>query len=133
MDTSTVDQAYGQLQTEFQGVAKSVQTLAEKLRSAAQSGDTNAREWLLDLKQIALDIKDEQMQANSLLQAIHQYVSESHEQLQQQVPQYQQMPQMGMGGGRGGMLGGLLGGGFGRAMAMGAGFGLGDDLINSIF
>lgn len=133
MDTSTVDQAYGQLQTEFQDVAKSVQTLAEKLRSAAQSGDTNAREWLLDLKQIALDIKDEQMQANSLLQAIHQYVSESHEQLQQQVPQYQQMPQMGMGGGRGGMLGGLLGGGFGRAMAMGAGFGLGDDLINSIF
>ncbi len=133
MDTATVDQAYGQLQTDFQDVTKSVQTLAEKLQSAAQAGDTNAREWLLDLKQIALDIKDEQMQANALLQAIHQYVSESHEQLQQQLPQYQQMPQMGMGGGRGGMLGGLLGGGFGRAMAMGAGFGLGDDLINSIF
>ncbi len=38
---------------------------------------------------------------------------------------------MGMGGG--GMFGGLLGGGFGRAMEMGAGIGLGEDLINSIF
>ncbi len=47
------------------------------------------------------------------------------------MPQYQQMqPAF---GGRGGMFGGLLGGGFGRAMEMGAGIGLGDQLINSIF
>jgi hypothetical protein len=39
----------------------------------------------------------------------------------------------GMGMGGGGMFGGLLGGGFGRAMEMGAGIGLGEDLINSIF
>jgi hypothetical protein len=31
------------------------------------------------------------------------------------------------------MFGGFLGGGFGRAMEMGAGIGLGEDLINSIF
>ena len=37
------------------------------------------------------------------------------------------------GGGGGGMLGGLLDGGFGRAMEVGAGIGLGEDLINSIF
>jgi hypothetical protein len=138
MDTSTIDQAYGQLQSDFQDVAKSIQALAEKLQAATQGGDQNAKEWLLDLKQVALDIKDEQNQANTLLQAIHQFVSDSHEQLQQQVPQYQQMAPMGMGGmggmGRGGgLFGGLLGGGFGRAMAMGAGFGLGDDLINNIF
>ena len=30
-------------------------------------------------------------------------------------------------------FGGLLGGEFGRAMEMGAGIGLGEDLINSIF
>ena len=132
MDTSSVDQAYGQLQTEFQDVAKSVQTLAEKLQSASQGGDENAKEWLLDLKQIALDIKDEQLQVNTLLQAIHGYVDSSNQQLQQQA---QQMPQqMGGGFGRGGgMFGGLLGGGFGRAMEMGAGIGLGDQLINSIF
>jgi uncharacterized protein YhaN len=139
MDTSTIDQAYGQLQAEFQDVAKSVQALAEKLQTAASSGDGNAKEWLLDLKQIALDVKDEQVQVNSLLQAIHAYVDETNQHLQQ-MPQQMPMPQQ-MGGGffggggprRGGMFGGLLGGGFGQAMEMGAGIGLGEDLINSIF
>jgi uncharacterized protein YhaN len=138
MDTSTIDQAYGQLQAEFQDVAKSVQALAEKLQTAAQGGDENAREWLLDLKQIALDVKDEQVQVNALLQAIHGYIDASNQQVQQMPQQVvQQMPQMGGGlfGGRGGggMFGNFLGGGFGRAIEMGAGIGLGEDIINSIF
>jgi hypothetical protein len=136
MDTSTIDQAYGQLQAEFQDVAKSIQALAEKLQTAAQGGDQNAKEWLLDLKQVALDVKDEQVQVNSLLQAIHGFIDNSNQQLQQ-MPQQQMSPQMGGmfgGGGRGGgMFGGFLNGGFGRAMEMGAGIGLGEDLINSIF
>lgn len=137
MDTTTIDQAYGQLQGEFQDVAKSVQELAGKLQAAAQAGNTDAKEWLLDLKQIALDVKDEQVQVNSLLQAIHSYIDNSDRQFQQ-MPAYQQMPQQagglfGGGGGGGGMFGNFLHGGFGQAMAMGAGFGLGDDLINNIF
>jgi len=36
-------------------------------------------------------------------------------------------------GGGGGMLGSFLNSGFGRAMELGAGIGLGEDLINSIF
>ena len=141
MDTATIDQAYGQLQAEFKDVATSVQELAGKLQTASQTGNPDAKEWLLDLKQIALDVKDEQVQVNELLQAIHGFVANSNEQIQQ----YQQGPQQGamgghggmfgggMGGGRGGMFGGFLGGGFGRAMEMGAGIGLGEDLINSIF
>lgn len=137
MDTATIDQAYGQLQGEFQDVARSVQALGEKLQAAAQAGNTDAKEWLLDLKQIALDVKDEQVQVNSLLQAIHSYVDNSNQQFQQ-MPQYQQMPQQrggGLFGGRGGggMFGNFLGGGFGQAIEMGAGIGLGEDLINSIF
>ena len=42
-------------------------------------------------------------------------------------PQYQQ------GGGGLGGLQRFLGGGFGRAIVTGAGFGIGDDLINKIF
>ncbi|MGH2889152.1 MAG: hypothetical protein ACRDL8_05225 [Solirubrobacteraceae bacterium] len=137
MDTSSIDQAYGQLQAEFNDVAKSIQALAEKLQTAAQGGDQNAKEWLLDLKQVALDVKDEQVQVNALLQAIHSWADSTHQQVQQQVQQVQQMPpQMGgfFGGGRrGGLFGGLLGGGFGQAIEMGAGIGLGEDLINSIF
>lgn len=139
MDTATIDQAYGQLQAEFQDVAKSVQELAGKLQAASQAGNADAKEWLLDLKQIALDVKDEQVQVNELLQAIHGFVANSNQQLQQ-MPQYQQAPQQGGGmfggggmGGGGGMFGSFLGGGFGRAIEMGAGIGLGDQLINSIF
>ncbi len=143
MDTSTIDQEYNQLQAEFQDVAKSVEGFAQKLQAAAQGGDQNAKEWLLDLKQIALDIKDEQMQVNNLLTALHQFVANADQQMQQQAaapaPPQQvvvQQPAMGgmMGGmGGGGMFGGLLGGGFGRAMEMGAGIGLGQDLINNLF
>jgi hypothetical protein len=112
-------------------VAKTVQSLAEKLQAAEQAGDANARDWLLDLKQIAMDVKDEQTQANLLLQGIHAYISDAASQAPQQGGFQQQGRQsMGMGGG---MFGGFLGGGFGRAMEMGAGIGLGEDLIGSIF
>ena len=136
MDTATIDQAYGQLQDEFQDVAKSVQELAGKLQAGSQAGNGDAKEWLLDLKQIALDVKDEQVQVNELLQAIHGFVANSNQQLQQAPQQGGGMFGGGMGGGGmggRGMFGGFLGGGFGRAMEMGAGIGLGEDLINSIF
>jgi hypothetical protein len=143
MDTQTIDQSYTQLQKEFEDVAKSVQEFAQKLQSAGEAGDEKAKEWLLDLKQIALDVKDEQMQVNNLLTALHQFVANTEQAqqaaMQQQPVQQQPMQQRGgfgmggMGMGGGGMFGGLLGGGFGRAMEMGAGIGLGEDLINSIF
>ncbi len=155
MDIATIDQQYGQLQAEFQDVAKSVGDFAQKLQAAAAAGDQNAREWLLDLKQIALDIKDEQIQCGALLAAIHGWAAANAAQppapapapvtYVQQPPQpaYAQpmmQPQMGGygfggggGGGGGGLFGGFLNSGFGRAMEMGAGIGLGEDLINNIF
>ena len=141
MDTQTIDQAYAQLQTEFQDVAKTVQALAEKMQAAQKAGDANAQEWLLDLRQIAMDVNDEQTQANLLLQAIHQYVSEAVQQaaapLAAAPAGYQQQPMAapagGMLGGAGGPFAGFLGGGFGRAMELGAGVGLGSSLISSIF
>jgi hypothetical protein len=162
MDTQTVDEEFAKLQTEFQDVATTVQTLAEKLQAAAKSGDANATEWLADLKQVASDIDDEQTQAKVLLLAVHGLISNvaqagaettatdhpplyapGHEPQeapqQQQQPSYQQRgPMMGggmLGGGMmgGGMMGGYFGGGFARAMEMGAGIGLGQSLISSIF
>jgi hypothetical protein len=175
VDTQTIDQAYQQLQVEFKDVAKTVQDLAEKMQAAEKNGDTNAKEWLLDLKQIAMDVRDEQTQANFLLQAIHAFLTEAAQlppaqpaptapvanfqqpapalqaihALTDEAPQAQPAPMAtpvagpqpeaasptgGMfGGGGGGRLSGFLGGGFGRAMELGAGVGLGDSLINSIF
>jgi uncharacterized protein YoxC len=141
MDTETIDREYEKLQTEFSDVAKTVQGLAEKMQAAEKAGDSNATEWLGDLKQIAQDISDEQSQANTLLQAIHGFVgsvaqAQAEPPTEQQQAAYQQRSGFGgmMGGGMmGGPFGGFLGGGFGQAMMMGGGIGLGQSLIASIF
>jgi hypothetical protein len=127
-----------------------IQTRASKLQAAAAAGDPNAREWALDLKEITLGVQQEEGQVSLLLQSIHSMVDnhvQAAEQPQYQQPQYQQAPQYQQPqyqqpqyqqpqyqqGGGGGTLQRFLGGGFGRAIATGAGFGIGDDLINKIF
>jgi hypothetical protein len=171
VDPQTVDQNYAQLQQQGQQTAALIQALAGKLQAAAAAGDTNAREWMLDLKEVALGVQQEEGQVSLLLQSIHSMV-DNHVQstgqpgyqqgYQQPQPGYQQQgyqpqpgyqqgyqqqgyqPQPGyqqgyqqqggmMGGGGGGMLQSFLGGGFGRAIVTGAGFGIGDDIINKIF
>ncbi len=129
MDPQTIDQSYHELQNEFGEVAKSLQDLAGKLQKAADGGDQQARDWLFDLKTLALSIKSEQMQCQNLFSAVHGFIDNQHQSYNQQIPQYQQQ----YGAQRQGGLGGFLNSGFGRAIEMGAGFGLGDDLINSIF
>jgi hypothetical protein len=109
------------------------------MQAAQKAGDANAQEWLLDLKQIAMDVNDEQVQANLLLQSIHAFISEAAQAAPPAAAAPVAYPQQPMAPGVGGLLGGggpfagFLGGGFGRAMEMGAGVGLGSSLISSIF
>jgi hypothetical protein len=133
VDPETVDQNYAQLQQQAQQTAAQIQTLAGKLQAAAAAGDPNAREWLLDPKEITLGVQQEQGQVSLLLQSIHSMVNnhvQTMAQPQYQQPQYQQ-PQYQQGSG--GMLQQFLSGGFGRAIMTGAGFGIGDDIVNKIF
>lgn len=140
MDIQTIDQQYQQLQGEAQQVGQQLQALAAKLQAAGQGGNQDAREWLLDLREVALGIQAEQQQMTQVLQAIHAMWQNQQTQLQSRpvAAQPGYMPQ-GMGampqqqGGIMGALDGFLNSGFGRAIEMGAGFGLGDDLINKIF
>jgi len=160
MDIQTIDSQYSQLQTQAQQTVGELKDLAAKLQTAAQAGNTDAREWLLDLKSIALAIQAEQNQVSNLLQALHGFVenqSQAIQQLPQSVPQagwgqpqqqpmpypqqgypqqgypQQGYPQQGYPQQGGGILGGLFNSGFGRAIVTGAGFGIGDDIINKIF
>ena len=163
MDTQTIDQEYEKLKTEFQDVASTVKSLAEKMQVAKTAGDTNATEWLDDLKQIAKDIDDEQWQAHTLLLAIHGFITNVAQaqtpaqpeekppllppaRSRRQTSSRAQQPQRhgifggGMGGGMmgggmmgGGMMGGYGGSGFGRAMEMGMGMSLGANLMRGIF
>ncbi|MHB8505431.1 MAG: hypothetical protein ACYDEN_06905 [Acidimicrobiales bacterium] len=176
MDVQTIDQSYAELEQESQQTVQAITTLAQKLQAAGDAGDARAHEWLLDLREIAVSLRDEQTKVAGLLQSLHDFTVNHlggratdggpatdaapppQPQYQAPQPQYQapqpqyQAPQpsypppggygqggygqggYGQGGyGQGGMLQRFLGGGFGRAIAMGAGFGIGDDIINSIF
>lgn len=159
MDIQTIDQQYTQLQTQSQQTVGALGGLADKLRTAAQSGNQDAREWMLDLKEIALAMQAEQNQVAALLQALHGFVANQMPPAASQPspwsgasappqgqpwggqpqapgyppPQYPQQPQYAPQQAGGGMLGSFLNSGFGRAIEMGAGFGIGDDIINGIF
>lgn len=148
VNTETVDQSYEELRQQGQQTAALIQALATKL-SAAAATDSSAREWALDLREIALAVRDEQATTTELLQAIHGLVDDHVQQVTaprpqeeysvatpyqpptqyQAAPQYQ--PQYQPQGG--GPLQRFLGGRLGQAIVSGAGFGIGDDVVNSIF
>ena len=136
MDIQTIDQQYQQLQQEAQGVMHGLQTLASKLKTAADGGNMDAREWLLDLKELAINIQTEQQQVMAVLQSVHQAMQNQGSSVgwqpgypQTPQPQAYAQPQPQSGG----FLSDFLNSGFGRAIEMGAGFGIGDDLINKLF
>jgi hypothetical protein len=140
MDTEIVDRQFSALQQQAQQTASLIAALAQKLSTAVGNGDVNAREWGLDLKEIALAIRDEQTTTTALLQSIHALV-DNHvaaaapvvppAATYSQPPQYQpSYPQPTQGGGG---LQRFLGGRFGQAIVTGAGIGIGDDIVNSIF
>ncbi|TRW89097.1 hypothetical protein FK535_02205 [Mycolicibacterium sp. 018/SC-01/001] len=152
MNTDTVDRQFTALQAQADQTGGLIRTLADKLSAAAAAGDASAREWGLDLKEIALAVRDEQTTTGELLQAIHGLVDDHvaatpepaysvpasyatppaapYQQPQYQQPQYPQYQQPVQGGGA---LQRFLGGRFGQAMMTGAGIGIGDDIVNSIF
>jgi hypothetical protein len=145
VDIQTVDQNYQQLQQQSQQTVQAITNLAQKLQAAANAGDPNAREWLLDLKEVTLGFQQEQNQVTLLLQSIHSYVENQQQQQYQQQqyqqpqyqqqyqqPQYQQQPAYYQQPQQGG-FGGFMHSTFGRAITTGAGFAIGDDIINAIF
>lgn len=136
MDIQTIDQQYTQLQSASQQVYQEIRDLAAKLQTEAANGNQNAREWMLDLKEIALAIQSQQQQTMNLLQAIHGFVANQNQAYSNAYPSYSQPGFVPVGSQQPqqtGGLGGFLQSGFGRAVVTGLGFGLGDDLINKIF
>ncbi len=140
MDVQTIDQQYAQLQGQSQQTVQALQTLGNKLQAAAQGGDQQAREWMLDLRELALSFRSEQDQVSNLLQALHAYVANQSQIAaapptsggQWGAPSYP--PQQAVAPPQvGGMFGNFLQSGFGRAIETGAGFGIGDELINKLF
>jgi hypothetical protein len=140
VDVQTIEQEYGQLQQESQELTQEIQSFATKLQTAGAAGDGQAKEWILDLKSIALAIQQEQLQIQGLLQALHDYVVNPPQpvpQAQSVVPMQAAEQPVQHGGFFSHFGGGGGGGGLGQAVVqgvgMGAGFGLADAAIGSIF
>jgi hypothetical protein len=88
MDIETIDRNYEELKGQGQQTVRALAALAEKLQRAAEAGDLNAREWLLDLKEVALEIRSEQTQVGQLLQSLHGFVADHL----QSPPPYDRQP-----------------------------------------
>jgi hypothetical protein len=140
MDVDTIDREYQQLEQEAQAVTQAFTDVAAKMQTAAAS-NPDVRDWLLDLKSIMLQVQTEQLQVQQLLQAMHDFTVNTLQAPAQ--PTYQApaapvaqavAPQPAPSGG---LLSRFTSGGFGRSIAqgagMGAGFAIGDDIINSLF
>lgn len=96
MDIKTIDENYRALEQQSQATVQALTAVAAKLQTAAKAGDPNAREWLLDLKEVALSFRDEQNQVRDLLRALHGFVENqvaADQQHQQQIVQAQQQVQ----------------------------------------
>ena len=131
MNEDDVDREYDRLEKQAQKTAEQLKALGQKLSAAAAQGDQNAREWNLDLREVALAFKEEEQQMRALLDVLDRHADA---QARDFAGRGGYRPQVYVDNGyRGGYGGGFFGGGFGQALAMGAGFGLGEEIIEDIF
>ena len=134
MDYQTAENQALQLQQQANQVGQGVKALAEKLQSKITDPNL-ARELMLDLREAAMAIQQQNQSALLLIQQMAEYIHslETHvDQTQQQMaqPVYQtrgwaSQPYAGSGGG---FMSNVVSG-----LGMGAGFGLASDLVSSIF
>ena len=130
MDYQTAENQAVQLQKQADQVAQSVKALADKLQ-AKLSDPALSRELLLDLRETALAIQQQNQSAAMLIQQMAEYIHglETHIDSQpQQNYQTRGWSSQSYAGSSGGFLGSIMSG-----LGMGAGFGLASDLVGSIF
>jgi hypothetical protein len=132
LNPETIDSEYAQLEQQASQVSQAIAAFSQKLQAAAGAGNAQAEDLLLDLKSLAIEIQQEQLQTQTLLQAVHDFTVSNLSEPNAQ-PQYAPQPAYNMRqGGGGSPLSRFMGGGFGRAIMTGAGFGIGNDLIRGI-
>ena len=127
MDYNTAQNQVTQVEEQSQSLVQNIQTLAQKLKSAAPD-DATGREWSMDLREIAMTVQSQNQMLATLVTQMGQYIQTLEAQLQTHPNPTVQPRGWGMQGGGGGFLSNLTAG-----LGMGAGFGLAEDAINGIF
>jgi hypothetical protein len=129
MDYQTAENQAVQLQNQSEQVAQGIKSLADKLQ-AKVSDPTLSRELVLDLREAALAIQKQNQSTLMLVEQMAQYIHdlESHvNTLPQSSFQTRGWSTQPYGGGSGFMSNIVSG------LGMGAGFGLANDLVGSLF
>ncbi len=130
MDYQTAENQAVQLQNQANQVGQNVKALADKLQAKLSDAGLS-RELLLDLREIALSIQQQNQSAVTLIQQMAEYIHglETHIDSQpQQNYQTRGWSSQPYAGSSGGFLGNVMSG-----LGMGAGFGIASDLVGSIF
>ncbi|HEX4023109.1 MAG TPA: hypothetical protein VHX52_00150 [Steroidobacteraceae bacterium] len=129
MDYQVAQQQTAQLQQQMQTLAQQFQALAAKLKTEAKD-DNSARDLGMDLREIGMGVNSFNQSAQMMLQQMAQYIQvlegqlQTHPQPTVQPRGWMQGPSFGGGGFFGTMLSGL---------GLGAGMGIGQDLVNDVF
>ncbi len=130
MDYQTAENQVVQLQTQADQVAQGIKGLADKLQTKVADPGL-ARELVLDLREAALAVQKQNQTTLMLVEQMAQYIRalETHSNSAQQ-PSFQtrgwaSQPYAASGGG---FMGNVMSG-----LGLGAGFGLANDLVSSIF
>lgn len=128
MDYNTANNQLAQVQQQSQTVMQNLQALGQKMVSAAPD-PTTGREWAMDIKELALAIQHQNQNVALLLNQMADYIRNLEQQLATH-PNPGLQPQgwsnsMGSGGG---FLGNVTSG-----LGLGAGFAVGEDLVNGLF
>ena len=128
MDYQTAENQAVQLQNQSEQVAQSVKGLADKLQ-AKVSDPALSRELSLDLREAALSIQKQNQSTLMLVEQMAQNIHEleSHVNAQPQSS-FQTRGWAGRPYGGGGFMSNVMSG-----LGMGAGFGLANDLVGSLF
>ncbi|HVB48016.1 MAG TPA: hypothetical protein VNF69_06455 [Burkholderiales bacterium] len=127
MDYNSAQNQVMQVQQQSQSLVQNIQTLAQKLKSAAPD-EATGREWAMDLREIAMTVQNQNQMLATMVTQMGEYIQMLEAQLQTHPNPTVQPRGWGMQGGGGGFLGNLTAG-----LGMGAGFGLAEDAISGIF
>jgi hypothetical protein len=133
MDYQTAENQALQLQQQAFQVSQELKSLADKLQ--ARIPDPNlARELILDLRQVAMAIQQQNQSALALIQQMAQYIHalESNMAMPQVPMQPRGWAEQPYAYNSGGFMGNVASG-LGTGIGLGAGFGLGEEIVDSIF
>lgn len=118
-----------QLEQQTQTLAQQFQDLGQKLNSKAPDPATG-KEWLLDLKQLALNVQSQNQQLVSMVNQMAEHIHN----LEQQLDTHPNPTVQPRGwGAQSTPSGGGFWGNVTSGLGMGAGFGIADSLIGGIF